>query len=278
MFCLNPKIVLEIPSKKNYKDTEIKAILTQTDLNKIPLENIKWKIEGKDNESKDGTIKLTVPANDEVVNSTFTNISGYPILTTKEVKIKWIKEDRKDASFMPPAVSYLVTRFNENLVEPLKGFTDILDKATGTKPGEKQNFKVEIKPIKIKGKKYNEEDKNSRHYFEITKGSINGGISLKGEFFGYPPFLKFLNIDEVSKVGFFVSPKFEANLIGARLMKTIGETNKKQSDSFIIEGDLKECIEVGVKGELLVGKDAVEFSVSGSGEGCASGKKHTILK
>lgn len=263
---------IDKPSKKNYKDTEIKAILTQTDLNKIPLENIKWKIDGKDNGYKDGTIKFTLPANDEVVNSTFTNISGYPILTTKEVKIKWIKEDRKDASFMPPAVSYLVTRFNENLVEPLKGFTDILDKATGTKPGEKQNFKVEIKPIKIKGEVYNEEYENSRHYFKTLKGSINGGISLKGEFFGYPPFLKFLNIDGVSKVGFFVSPKFEANLIGVRLMKTIGETNKKQSDSFIIEGNLKGCIEVGVKGELLIGKDAVEFSVSGSGEGCASGK------
>ena len=47
-------------------------------------------------------------------------------------------------------------------------------------------FKAEIKPIKIKGEKYNEEDKNSRQYFEVVKGTVGGGISIKGEFLGYP--------------------------------------------------------------------------------------------
>ena len=263
---------IDKPGKKNYRDTKIKATLTQTDLNKIPKENIKWKIDGKDNEYKDGTIEFTVPANDEVINTTFTNIAGYPILTTKEVKIKWIKEERKDASFMPPAVSHMVTQFNEKLVKPFKGITDYLDKKTGSKPDDKQNFKVELKPIKLKGEVYNEEHSTSRHYFKALKGSINGGISLKGEFFGYPPFLAPLNIDNISKVGFYIIPKVEVNIIGARLKKTVGETNKIQSDAFNIESNIKGCIEVGVKGELLVGKDQVEFTLSGSGEGCASGK------
>ncbi|WP_017498222.1 fibronectin type III domain-containing protein [Flavobacterium sp. WG21] len=268
-----PKIIKL--SKVDYNDTEIKVTLSN-DINLIPDENIKWKINNVDNSYKTGITQFTLPVNASVPNTTFTNISGYPNLTTKEVKVKWIKEGRSEQAFMPPAVSHLVTQFNDDLIKPFKKMTDKLDKFTGSLPGDKQNFKVEVKPIKIKGEGYNEEDDNSRHYFKTLKGSISGGINLKGEFFGYPPFLAFLNIKGISEVGVFISPKVEVNLVGSRLSRTIGETNKKVKDNFVIEGNIKGCIEVGLKAELTVDqdkKDYIEFSVKGSGEGCVSGKR-----
>lgn len=264
------------PLKTDYKEIKLEATLSQTDDNKIPKENIKWKINDKENEYKEGDTEFTIPITDKIKNATFTNSAGFPTMTDKTVSVKWVDEDRKDASFMPPAVSHLITQFNDDLLKPCKKLTDKLDQWTGSKPGDKQNFKVEIKPIKIKGELFNEEDINSRQYFEVLKGSINGGISLKGEFFGYPPFLKPLNIDNVSKVGFFISPKIDINLVGAKLKKTIGETKKTLKDEFAIEGNIKGCIEVGLKAELTVDqdkKDYIEFSVKGSGEGCVSGKK-----
>ncbi|WP_345144699.1 fibronectin type III domain-containing protein [Flavobacterium ginsengiterrae] len=264
---------VDTPSRKNYKDTELQVKLSQNDINKIPEENIKWLIDSKANDYKDGITKFKYTAIDEVGNTTFTNIAGYPTLTKKDVKINWVKEERKDASFMPLPVTNVVTQFNDKLIKPFESITKRLDKWTGSKPEDKENFKIEIKSIKIKGEAYNEEDSGSRHYFKTLKGSLNGGISLKGEFFGYPPFLAPLNIKNVTKVGFFISPKVEVNIVGARLMRTIGESNKKTKDNFLIEGNIKGCIEVGVKAELLVAKDDIEFSVRGTGEGCVSGKR-----
>lgn len=61
-------------------------------------------------------------------------------------------------------------------------------------------------------------------------------------------------------------------MIGGRTVNTVGETNKVLNDNFFVEGNIKGCMEVGLKSKLLVAKDLVDFSVKGFGEGCFSGK------
>ena len=235
-------------------------------VDEIPSKNIKWNFNDTYDEKKDGIKSFSVKVN-ENKNVNVVVIGGVPELENKNVNVKWVDENRGDASFMPPAVSHTVQEFSRKILIPLKKVTDKLNDFLGT-----DKFKGEIKPVKIKGEKYNEEDKTSRHYFEITKGTINGGLAIKGEFLGYPPFLKILNIDGVSKVGIYVTPKVEFNLSGGAIRKKILETNKIIEDELFVEGSLKGCVELGLKAELLVAKDLVDFSVSGFGEGCASGK------
>lgn len=249
------------------RHTEFKAILSQPDIQEIPLQNLKWKIDGRDDEYKNGESKFDVYINENKTNTTVTNTAGYPDLTTKEVKVKWVDESRGEVNFMPPAVSHTIQQLCTEILVPLKKVADEINDFLGT-----DKFKAEIKPIKIKGESYNEIDKNTRHYLKVTKGSINGGLAIKGEFLGYPPFLKFLNIDDISKVGLYVTPKVEFNLIGGAEKKIIGENNNTINDDFYVEGNLKGCIELGLKAELLVAKEYVDFSVNGFGEACGSGK------
>ncbi|WP_375604867.1 hypothetical protein [Flavobacterium davisii] len=249
------------------KNTEFRITNTPNlMINEIPIENVKWKLNNIDYTSGKGILSFSKYIN-EKKDVKVTAITGFPNSSSKDVNVKWINENRGDASFMPPAVSSQITQFNDKLLLPFKKVSDKINDFFGT-----DKFKIEIKPLKIKGENYNDIDLNSRHYFKVLKGSINGGLSLKGEFLGYPPFLKILNIEDVSKVGVFASPKVEVNLIGGSLKKTVGETNNVFNDEFYFEGNLKGCLELGLKAELLVAKDLVDFSVNGFGEGCGSGK------
>jgi hypothetical protein len=249
------------------KNTEFKITNTPNiPIEEIPEEKIKWKLNNTDYKEGTGILSFSKYVN-EKKDVKVTGISGYANSSSKSVNVKWVYEDRKEASFMPPAVNHTIEQLSSKILIPLKNVTDKLNDFLDT-----DKFKAEIKPIKIKGESYNETDKNSRHFLKVTKGTINGGLSIKGEFLGYPPFLKFLNIEDVSKVGIYVTPKVEFNLIGGAEKKYIGENDKEINNDLYIEGNLKGCIELGLKAELLVAKDLVDFSVNGFGEGCASGK------
>jgi hypothetical protein len=263
------------PTKQQYEIVYEAITSPATDVSLIPKENLKWSSAGKDLVLYLG--QKTVPDDSQSAlyawegkNVEMTSIAGYPILKDKSVDIKWINEDRTDASFMPPAVSATISNFSNNILVPFKKMADGLNEMLGAK------LEAKIKPIKIKGEKYNEIDEKSRHYLKVLKGSINGGVSIKysddDEPVFYPPFLKILNIAGISEVGLYLAPKIEFNLVGGRITNTIGETNKVLKDQFFVEGNVKGCLEVGLKAKLLVATELVDFSVKGYGEGCMSGK------
>jgi hypothetical protein len=258
------------PIKSDYKEIKLEATLSQTDNNQIPKENIKWKINDIENEYKEGDTEFTIPITDKIENATFTNSAGFPTMIDKTVSVKWVDEDRKDASFMPPAVSATISNFSNSILVPFKKMADGLNEIFGAK------LEAKIKPIKIKGENYNDIDEESRHYLKVLKGSINGGVSIKysdeDEPVFYPPFLKIFNIAGISEVGLYLAPKIEFNIVGGKITNTIGETNKVLKDQFFVEGNVKGCLEVGLKAKLLVAKELVDFSVKGYGEGCMSGK------
>ena len=110
-------------------------------------------------------------------------------------------------------------------------------------------------------------------YYDVIKQGITGGISVKlSTPTIYPPALEFLNIDGISEVGAFLTGSVEFDLSGNRYELTNGETKKVDNSisKFTVEAKFSGCIEVGLKAQLLVAQDQVEFSASGSGKACLS--------
>ena len=170
---------------------------------------------------------------------------------------------------LPGNLDQKLAQVNSKILKPIQSLTDNLNSWFGSK------LKAEIKPIKITGEKYNEESNNYRHYYDIIKQGITGGIALKASTpTMYPPPLAFLNIKGVSEVGAFLTGSVEFDLSGNRYEATNAETKKIEPtiSKFTIESKLSGCVEVGLKAQLTVAKDQVEFSASGSGKGCVSGK------
>jgi hypothetical protein len=181
------------------------------------------------------------------------------------VKIKVVDQNRHDADFMPPGVNALLTKTYTAVeggmkqVEKVVSFFD-------------DGIKVKVLPLKINGSMYNKEH-DSRHYLEVLDGSISGGFGLiSGEKVVYPPFLKILNIKNVSKCGLYGAFSVDLPIAGGVSQETIFETKKKTKDNpFYAKFGAKGCIEAGLKFELLVAKDAVNTNVRGYGKGCLSG-------
>ena len=265
---------VNIPSiEKERRDTQfIAEIKPNIPKEEIPMNFINWTVNSKEFETNQGELQFKTSIN-EKQDKKITVKTGNPTQTNKSVQIKWVDENRHDASFMPPAMNDMVQKLSKKVAISLEKTIDKLNKYIGT------NIKSEINPIKIKGEAFNEEDKESRYFFRILEGTINGGISVSGEAMVYPPFLKFLNIKNISKVGLYVSPKIDFSITGGMTRRENGETKKIEKDEFFLEGAGKGCIEIGLKAELLIAKEDIDFELSGFSEGCASGKlKYNFTK
>ena len=265
---------VNIPSiEKERRDTQfIAEIKPNIPKEEIPMSFINWTVNSKEFETNQGELQFKTSIN-EKQDKKITVKTGNPTQTNKSVQIKWVDENRHDASFMPPAMNDMVQKLSKKVAISLEKTIDKLNKYIGT------NIKSEINPIKIKGEAFNEEDKESRYFFRILEGTINGGISVSGEAMVYPPFLKFLNIKNISKVGLYVSPKIDFSITGGMTRRENGETKKIEKDEFFLEGVGKGCIEIGLKAELLIAKEDIDFELSGFSEGCASGKlKYNFTK
>ena len=265
---------VNIPSiEKERRDTQfIAEIKPNIPKEEIPMNFINWTVNSKEFETNQGELQFKTSIN-EKQDKKITVKTGNPTQTNKSVQIKWVDENRHDASFMPPAMNDMVQKLSKKVAIYLEKTIDKLNKYIGT------NIKSEINPIKIKGEAFNEEDKESRYFFRILEGTINGGISVSGEAMVYPPFLKFLNIKNISKVGLYVSPKIDFSITGGMTRRENGETKKIEKDEFFLEGAGKGCIEIGLKAELLIAKEDIDFELSGFSEGCASGKlKYNFTK
>jgi hypothetical protein len=182
-----------------------------------------------------------------------------------DVKVEVVDQSRHATEFMPPGVSALLTSTYNKTKTGMEQVQRVLEPFGVAK--------FEVKPLKIKGEKYNKEDEGSRHFLEVTDGNINGGFEVKlYEKTIYPPFLKPLNISGVSKCGLYGKASIDLPITGGIEQERIHETQKlKINKPFYISGAAKGCIEAGLEFELLVAKSAVEATVRGFGKGCIGG-------
>ena len=184
---------------------------------------------------------------------------------TYSVNVEVVSQKRHAVDFMPPGVSHLLTSTYEKTEQGFKQVQRVLEPLGVTK--------FEVKPLKIKGEKYNKEDDGSRHFLEVTDGNINGGFEINlFEKTIYPPFLKPLNITGVSTCGLYGKASIDLPITGGIEQERIHETQKLLINKpFYISGAAKGCLEAGLKFELLVAKSAVEATVKGFGKGCIGG-------
>lgn len=271
--------------KTDHRNTEIKAVLSQTDLNKIPKEYIKWKINGVDDENKNGTtqIKIRLADNNKVLNSTFTNISGSPEITTKDVSIKWV-----DEGYYKNSLSLASGNFKNKLIEKAFEATKMVEKAT--KLFDKIPFikKVQNKGLlKESGIQYyyniipfekefrNVEDPDSRLYFGETKtgGGFELGIEGKATIWTMGLPLERLPLPEwtIQKIKKVVTA--EINVVASA--KSFGEVKAGVEERLYAESKTKKIVKSGVdpailKLEMAFGVES-EFSIGGDNDYLSGG-------
>lgn len=178
---------LNKPGKSEAKNTEIKATLTQTDIKKIPKENMQWKINDIFDAEKNEVASFKVQIPDANTNSSFKNIAGYPTLTTKEVKVKWIDEEKQTKSFTSKISGVLKVVDLLNVVS---------DKVSKVAPCKASIFKDwDNKSFVWKNDIFNEQDKKSRHILKTDRfefqlkvsdiGKLECGEKIGASAFGY---------------------------------------------------------------------------------------------
>ncbi|WP_285225449.1 fibronectin type III domain-containing protein [Flavobacterium tructae] len=232
------------------KKTEFKVTLSQADVNKIPVENIKWKINGLDDEHQNGKIKFNIPLTDKNLattrTSTFTNIAGYPNLTTKEVYVKWVDGYKTEAEVVSPAIKNALNALADH-VNRLGTFLHKLD------PSGKAEFK-----ISYIGEEYLEEDASSRFYNTIREGGVSGqmAFAFKGVKYGIPiP-------SEIFKCEIYLKPVVAVSVNGKmKYTKRMDKTTFTKT-SFNLTFSPKVDLEAG--GELLI-KAGSGFEVKAHG-------------
>lgn len=273
--------------KTNHRNTEIKVTLSQADLNKIPKEYIKWKIENKDDEHQMGKTEFIIRLadDDKVLNPTFTSIAGFPTLTTKAVNVKWVSED---------ILKYGLTTSTENfkVLEELLQFKNTMDKAGKVLekiPGIKKRKKNEtasgsinfyadfaIGDFMLK----NVEDPDSRLYYREKTIKCGIEVGVKGSatlmmwsanpaayIKGAPQWAIDLVKCEVKIEG---SAAAAGEIKHSGIEKKYVETNKTVRSEGINPAIIKLGMEIKASGEISAGKKNDYLSVGGSVTGKAT--------
>ena len=176
---------------KEYKETEFKAVLSQSDFNKIPKEFIKWKINNIDDEHLTGETNFKVTISDKVIDSKYVFTSGYP-LTTKEVNIKWVNEDFKQDKL---AFKYEGLDKILKLVDILKTKLDIPVHARRSDFNKDKNFSIYVEAA-YKNERKNIESEIDRLYYKETKNTIGIEMGAKGKIEKRVPYLSIPEVDE----------------------------------------------------------------------------------
>jgi hypothetical protein len=166
--------------RKEFKNTKFEVILSQTDLNKIPKDYIKWKINGTDNAYLNGKTNFKIDVNDSIPNATFTNIAGSPNTTSKDVKIKWVERNIKSIN-ITDKLGPLLTIFDEinywSKEAKVLGLPCSISVLNNLKP------LISKRQLSIASQTSNEEDESSRLYNEVSQFdlSASGAEMLKLE-------------------------------------------------------------------------------------------------
>ncbi|OMQ13416.1 fibronectin type III domain-containing protein [[Flexibacter] sp. ATCC 35103] len=275
------------PGKTDYRNTEIKAILSQTELTKIPENYIKWKINDIDDENKNGTtqIKIRLADDNKVLNSKFTNISGFPNITTKEVSVKWVDEDVTKYALTTSTENFKVLEKFLELKKTMDKTGKVLEKIPGIRKIKKNenssgsiNFYADVAIGEFVLK--NVEDKDSRLYYR--EKSIKSGleVGLKGTatlmlwsgnpasyFPGAPNWATDLVKCEVKIEG---SASVAAEIKYEGVQKKYIETNKIVKSEGINPALVKVGMEVKASGEIGLGAKNEYLSVGGTVSGKAT--------
>ncbi|MDE3743063.1 fibronectin type III domain-containing protein [Maribacter polysaccharolyticus] len=214
---------------------------------------------GKDYGVKDIHLNLTEQESTYSVNVK----AGKPDLIEKGIDVVWFDSNERSWSFMPPAVSQVLTKKFVEIEDGLK----LVDRVF---PVGKVNF--ELDDIKINGTEVNKEDVNSRLYYLEQKESVSGGLKVDGPKLPIPiPILEPLNRSGILKIGPYVQPSFGISVQGGVERKKYIESSTFKKDENYLEITASGCVSAGVEVELLVAKNLLDFVVDFKGTGCLSG-------
>ncbi|MCP2025947.1 hypothetical protein L1276_001087 [Flavobacterium sp. HSC-32F16] len=290
-----PYTLYYINKPNKTKDTKIEVTLSQKDFKKIPKENFSWKINDIDDPHKAGTSSFSMPLTNKIKDVKFTNIAGYPNLTTKEVKIKWIDENRKTSKFVIGTSSSPFLEDFFKLTEQGKKIGKRLEKIPFIKNINKNEqiksgigFYYDVIPMDQTI--VNVEDPNSRLYY--TEKTIAGGIEIglegssKFTLWGIPydkiPYLPDWAIEKAKKIikaeVFAVAKaKVGGDLKIEYVQKKLAEQNAwKDVSKKVNPAKIALNIEFGVGAEIKLLEDNENFSVGGDANGMAKAELGSI--
>ncbi len=194
--------------------------------------------------------------------------AGNPQKKSKEVKVVFVDRDERQVDIMPPGLNFLLKDKFEKINQNLKKLDNIIRKL-----GIADDPKTKVDPIRISGKRYNEEDENSRFYKKNEQGSVSGGIKTElAEISFTHPVFKLTKKLKVLDVGAYLLFKFQVQLKGGiDRYRLNGHKDYKGKERFI-KVSAKGCIEAGLKAELMALKDKLDFKAKGYVEGCVVGE------
>ena len=141
-------------------NTEFKAILSQSDNNKIPPEYLTWKIDGRADDYKNGVSKFNVLISENKINTTISNKAGFPDMTNKEVKVKWVDEKKQFISFASKISGLL------KILEIINSVSEKVEKIAPCKATFLKDFN---NSLVWKKENFNQEDNKSRHILDIKR-------------------------------------------------------------------------------------------------------------
>jgi hypothetical protein len=250
--------------KVNYK------ILTNPKLKKGREEDIIWNYSNINGTRQYDNGKINIYRNLWEREAMFTTSveAGIPSKTSKSIDVLFVDGNVTTLDFMPPAVNSIVKGKLQDIEDNLK----ILDKIN-RKLGLSEKTKFKIDPIRVSGQKYNEEDEESRLYKIYEQGSVTAGVKAElAEVSFTHPALKLAERTGIFKAGAYFMFKIQAQVKGGVKRHKYVERNKYIGTDPFIKIVSKGCIEAGLRAELLVLKNQVEFDVKGYVEGCLAGE------
>ncbi|URC11005.1 fibronectin type III domain-containing protein [Flavobacterium sp. B183] len=220
-------------------------------------DNVHWFRDETKIADTEGLLKFT--AKDLDKSATIISLAGFPNEKSRKVNIKFVDKNAVAWSFVPPAVSQVLTKsFNE-----IDDRLQLLDRYV--KIG--RYIKMKVDPIKITGSKYNENDKESRLYKKMEVGSISGGISAETkEVLITHPVLDRLSRAGIVDIGLFFKAAFAVEVEGGVERYILVEQKKYQKNNPFLKVGPKGSLTFGVKAELKVARDQVKFEAKGAVE------------
>ncbi|MEL1255897.1 fibronectin type III domain-containing protein [Flavobacterium sp. DGU38] len=274
------------PGKTDHRNTEIKAVLSQTDLKKIPKDYIKWKINDVADENKDGTtqIKIRLADDNKVLDSKFTNISGSPEITTKDVYVKWVDENIIKGGFSSSTSNFKVLEEFLKWKSLMAKTTKIIEKIPGIKLLKKNerssgniSFYADFAVGSTEAK--NVEDEDSRLYYRQTEIKTGVEIGLKGTAtlmkWNPNPLAYFPGTPSWVTESLKIEIRIDATASSAGEIKYTGiqkkyvETNKSKYSESLNPAIVKFNMDLGVIGEIKAFENNEYFSFGGEASGIA---------
>ena len=283
--------------EKENKNTQIEAILSQTDPDKIPKNIITWKINDIYDEHLDGKTTFSIPLSDKskVKTSTYTNTTGFPTLMSENVTVKWVDENQTSSKFTIGTSSipfleeaFKLTKLGEKIGKSLENVPFI--KRMHEKERLKSGIGFTFDVIPFSQTLKNVEDPNSRLYF--SERTISGGIELGLEgstrftIWGIPydkiPYIPDWVIDKAKKIvkaEVFVIAKAKAGgemKIEYVQKKLVEQNNWKEVSKKVNPAKIALNLEFGAGAEIKLLEDNDYFSVGGDATGIAKAEILTL--